>query len=457
MLRVPLWAAALALAGCATYQPLPLATGRVAVPALPLPSAQRSHPPQGLDVTQIARLAIARSPKLAVQRDAVGVARAEAYAAGLLTDPQLGYEHDRPVGNPPGATDSYTASLALDLGNLVTRPARVAAAKAGARQAHLELLWGEWQTIAEARTLFARVRHLRRLGARLHDERTALAPVQVAVRRALAAGNLTYAEAAAGLDASADVATRLADTTRQLDLAERDLHTLLGLDASAPLRLVGAPFALAPDAAQVQRAIADMPQQRPDLLALAAGYHAQDEHLRAQILAQFPAITVGFVRARDNSDINSAGFTLGLALPLFDGNRGNIAVARATRQQLHDDYSARLLADRNDVERLASDLAADRARQAGLVAHAARLDHARAAARKRYAAGQLDWPTYLALRASSLTADTALLDLDAALDTTAVALAALAGPWPAAPTPQSTRSHGGAPDAAVARAAGGHQ
>jgi outer membrane protein TolC len=306
----------------------------------------------------------------------------------------------------------------------------VKSARAGVRQVDLDLLWSEWQAIAEARTLFDRVYYQRKLVGRLEREQAALAPMQGAIERALRSGDLTYDTASSGLNAASDVANQLGDARRQLDLAEHDLHGLLGLDASVPLHLTGAPFAIDPDTAEVQRALGDMPKRRPDLLALQAGYRAQDEKLRAAILAQFPAITVGVVKARDNSNISSKGLSVSLSLPLFDGNRGNIAVERATRQQLHDEYAARLSADRNDVQRLMADLRSDHAQRTALAAHAAQLARARDAAKANYAAGRLDWPTYLAVRANSLAADTALLALDQDTHETAIALDALVGAWP---------------------------
>ena len=445
----PAWLAvpaiAAVLAGCATWHALPLDTGRgprsvadIEVPASSMPTPElRAYPfdpADGLDVTEVAMLAVANDPQLKTQRDAAGVAHAQAYAAGLLPDPQLNYEHDRPVGNyPAGTTDAYTAGLTFDLGNLITRSARVKSARAGAQQVDLDLLWSEWQAIAEARTLFDRVYFLRQRVARLERERAALAPVQTAIRRALQSGDLTYDMAGTGLNAASDVDNQLADAQRQINLAEHDLHDLLGLDAAVPLHLTGLPFAVDPGEAEVQRALAEMPRRRPDLLALQAGYRAQDEKLRAAILAQFPAITVGFVKARDNSNISSNGFSVSLSLPLFDGNRGNIAIERATRQQLHDEYAARLLTDRNDVQRLSADLHTDRALHDSLAAHAARLAQARDAAKVNYAAGRLDWPTYLAIRASSLAADTALLALEQDTHETAIALDALVGNWPRAP------------------------
>jgi outer membrane protein, heavy metal efflux system len=433
--------AALLLAGCATFHALPLDNGRgaarvadVKVPAASMPTpALRAYtfdPSNGLDVTEVAMLAVANDPQLKIQRDAAGVTHAQAYAAGLLPDPQLSYERDYPIGHHTGATKAYTAGLAFDLGSLITRSSRVKAARASEHEVDLNLLWSEWQTVAQTRTLFDRVYYLRKLVARLERERAALAPVQGAITQALHAGDLTYEVAGTGLNAASDVNNQLGDAKRQLHLAEHDLHDLLGLDAAVPLELTGDPFTVEPTADTVRDALRDMPKRRPDLLALQAGYRAQNEKLRAAILAQFPAITVGFVKARDNSNIASSGFSVSFSLPLFDRNRGNIAIERATRQRLHDEYSARLLTDRNDVQRLLADLHSERMQRAELATHAAHLAAARNAARTNYAAGRIDWPTYLAIRASSLTADTALLTLEDTTHETAIALDALTGNWP---------------------------
>ncbi|MBU6477138.1 MAG: TolC family protein [Xanthomonadaceae bacterium] len=440
------------LVGCAIYHPLPLDTqpgphkvADITVPAASMPTpelrAYTFDPANGLDVTEVAMLAVANDPQLKVERDKAGVAHAQAYAAGLLPDPQLSYEHDRPAADSPqGTTTAYTAGLSFDLGNLITRSARVKSARAGAQEVDLNLLWSEWQAIAQARTLFDRVYYQRQRVDRLERERAALAPMQAAITRALHSGDLTYEIAGAGLSAAADAANQLGDAQRQLHQSEHDLHGLLGLDDAVPLHLTGTPFAVDPEQGEVQLALADMARRRPDLLALQAGYRAQDEKLRAAILAQFPAITVGFVKARDNGNISSNGLSISLSLPLFDGNRGNIAIERATRQQLHDEYSARLLTDRNDVQQLMQDLQSDHALHATLATHAAQLAVARDAAETNYAAGRLDWPTYLAIRANSLAADSALLTLEQDTRETAIALDALVGNWPDAASTHTGKS-----------------
>lgn len=436
--RCGLLAALLGLSACASYRPLPLGNGegaasatRLSVPAsaMPLPelAAHRFDPADGLDATEVAMLAVANSPGLKLQRDALGIARAQAFAAGLLPDPQLSFGADFPHNSGGGLSKAYNLGLSEDVSALLLRSSRKHAANAQMDQVNLDLLWAEWQTIAQARLLFEQVQSLRAQQVELDAEQRALAPVDRAVQAALAAGNLNYDSASAGLGAMADARKRAGDNALALHQAESDLRQLLGLASTAPLNLVGAPYQADPDAAQLQVALAELPRRRPDLLALQAGYRAQEATLRGAILAQFPAITLGVTRARDTSNITTNGFSVGLTLPLFNRNRGNIAIERATRQQLKDDYDARLLATRSDMRRLAADLATLDARQTTQAAHAQRLDAARAAAEQAWQKDLLDWPTYLAIRGNALAADADLIALRQARSTAAIALEALLG------------------------------
>ncbi|MFI4969297.1 MAG: TolC family protein [Lysobacterales bacterium] len=428
----------LVLSGCATYAPAPLGAGRgadnaaqlsVAATSMRLPglATHRFDPTDGLDATEVAMLAVANNPELKLKRDDLGVARAQAFAAGLLPDPQVNLTGDFPTGSDPSLTKAFNLGLSEDVGTLLTRSSRTAAAGNEADQVNLDLLWAEWQTVAQARLLFAQVIAVRAQQARLEIEQRALTPIGHDVREALRAGNLTYDSASAGLNAEAEVRRRLADNAVALHQATGDLHALLGLAPSAPLDLVGEPYQATPTQAQVEQALADLPRRRPDLLALQAGYQAQEEKLRAAILAQFPALTLGFTRARDTSDVYTSGFTLGLTLPLFNRNRGNIAIETATRERLKDEYDARSLATRGDMQRLLADLATMAAQRTALDAHAHELDAARGAAERAWRGGLLDWPTYVAIRNSSLGADLDLIALRQEQARQALALQALLG------------------------------
>lgn len=411
-------------AGCATYSPLPLGDGQgaqdvlhlsVNVADMPLP-ALREHRfdlSTGLDSTDVAILAVANNPDLRTQRDQLGIARAQVFEAGLLPDPQISAGKDFLAHRQPGFTSAYNLGISEDITSLLLRSTRKAAAKGQAEQVNLDLLWAEWQTVAQSRLLFNQVMSLRTQYTQLAAEQSALAQVDVYVRKALQQGSLTYDSASAGLNAYADASKRLSDCTIQLHQAEHDLRVLLGLAPNAPLDLIGEPYVTSATSEQVQQALDDLPRRRPDLLALQAGYKAQEDTLRGAIRAQFPAITLGVDRQRDTSDVLTNGFTLGLTLPLFDRNRGNIAIEKATRQQLKDDYEGRVLTTRNDIQQLMADKETLRRQRDLLEASSKRLDEARRAADVAWQKGLLDWPTYLSIRSNALSAD---MDFIAARD-----------------------------------------
>src|SRR5574337_1665227 len=176
---------ALVLSGCATYHPLPLGPGhgassvdRLSAPtmAMPLPMlpTHRFDPSDGLDATEVAMLAVVNSPELRLKRDALGIARAQAFAAGLLPDPQLALSADFPRQSGAGLNTAYSLGLSEDITALLTRSSRKAAARSQASQVNLDLLWAEWQTVAQARLMFDQVSSLRLQQSRLEQEQAAL-------------------------------------------------------------------------------------------------------------------------------------------------------------------------------------------------------------------------------------------------------------------------------------------
>lgn len=126
------------------------------------------------------------------------------------------------------------------------------------------------------------------------------------------------------------------------------MNDLTGLDAAARVRLSGDFVAPRLDVAGLVRQFDARLRERPDMAALRAGYDAQEAGYRAAVLAQFPVLGVSINRSQDNYGDNSAGPGVVLSLPVFNRNRGNIAVARASRRQLYEEYRARWLAAQSE-------------------------------------------------------------------------------------------------------------
>ncbi len=352
-------AAALGLGACATYTPRSLPQQpdlaahvplRIDSGALSLPALRRHifNPADGLDMTEVAMLAVVNNPDLKAQRRQDGVARAQLFAARLLPDPQLSLSTDHPTDSGPGLTNAYGLGLNFDIAALVTRDARVDAASAGKRQVDLDLLWQEWQVAQRARILYVQSQtqgaelELLRKARRLYADRYARSS------RALHQGDLTLDITGTDLTALLDAQTRVSQMERQLNQTHHDLNVLLGLAPDVTLILSPMSEPAPPDAAREAMALKTIQHRRPDLLALQVGYLSQEAGVRRAILAQFPALSVGLTRARDTAGLHTAGFGVTLNLPVFSANRGEIAVQRATRDHLWQEYQARL--DRSTVQ-----------------------------------------------------------------------------------------------------------
>ena len=354
----------LGLSACASYEVRPLAPA-TAPPTqithltvdsrmLPFPAlaAYRFDPSDGLDAMELAMLAVANNADLKLARDDVAVGQAQAFAAGLLPDPQLALSGDLSNTAGAGGTRAFGAGISYDITALLMRASRARASQADARKTDLTLLWQEWQVVAQVRLLYVKLVHAHSLMGVLEANQTLFADRVRRVREALARGLLTSDALTAHLAAFQDTERQVFELERQMSQAEHELNALLGLapEAQVPLQVGGASAPL--DERAVEVALADLRRRRPDLLALEAGYAAQDQRYRAAVLAQFPALNIGLTRARDSSNVDSNAIGVTLSLPFLNRNRGNVAIEKATRQKLYDEYGQRLQAGRNDVARI---------------------------------------------------------------------------------------------------------
>jgi outer membrane protein TolC len=437
---------ALALSGCATYHrldlgktpALPAQAADVQVDAASLPFPQlarhRFDPADGLDETEVAILAVANNPDLRLARDDVAIAHAQAFAAGLLPDPQLSLSRDLSNSSAgPDASKAFSAGLSYDINPLIQRVAAARSARAEERKTSLTLLWQEWQVVSQARLLFVKLVHGRRL-IRIMDENRQLFADRVrrtttAQQRGLVVSD-TVLPALASLQ---DIDKQLYDARKQANQNARDLNALLGLDAGAavPLQEAGGAFRAT---ATPEQALADLARRRPDLLALEAGYEAQDQRYRGAILAQFPALNVGLTRARDTSNIYSSAVGVTLSLPFLNGNRGNIAIEEATRQKLFDEYRQRVQAGRSEIAALLGQRALDQDQLARVRTAVSQLAGALDRTDVAFRAGTVDALAYANARGALLAKQVEQVGLEQQIAEQNVALQTLLGVEPSTRT-----------------------
>lgn len=396
------------LAGCATYHARPLPSGpdlqptpadlKVDIATLRLEPLRSIliDPQAGFSPLDLAVLAALNNPDLRARRAALGVSAAQVFAAGLLPDPQIGAGVDRPIAGP----DTHTAmniSPSFDIAGLLARASAERAAKFSARQADLDVLWAEWTAAQQARLLAetaladeARAGFLQQILSVAADRARQSA-------LALSRGDVPAQTAAADLAAKVDIETQLATTQHDAAKARRDLNALVGLDASVTLPLVESGDLDGYTPAQVQGALASLPGRRPDLLALRAGYAAQDVNLRKAILSQFPLASIAFAYARDPTPTTTLGLSAVLALPIFNGHRGDVRVQEATREQLRAEYQARLDLTQTEATTAMAELVSARAQAGALAEDTPRLQAMLGPAPAAFARGDLDSQAYLGL------------------------------------------------------------
>jgi multidrug efflux system outer membrane protein len=423
-------AACVALPGCASYTPDPLPTTADSPESAAAPLDRRAP----LDMDAVATLAVLNNPEINAARAKAKVAAAQAFAAGILPEPQLSASSDVPYDHVISPRDprypeyhAYGFTLGIDVRELLTHSSSRAAADAAYRQAQQELLWQEWQTVARARTLYVTqsIAAQRRAVLVPAEEQYALAAARS--QRALARRDVTLEQAGADEAALAVVRTQLGTATREEIKAQHDLRALLGLapDDTIPLKPLDAPSL--PGRAEVAAAVDRLPVARPDLRALQQGYLSEEAKVRIAVLSQFPNIVVGFSRARDVSDVHTNGGAVSLNLPLFASSRGDIAVQRATRSELRAEYRARLDQARAEVWALWEQIGERRAELDGLDAHLPTLEQGVENARRGFSSGNLPAASYFIAVDALLTARSTRFDLLQNLWSDSIALAAVTG------------------------------
>ncbi len=435
----------LLLCACASFVPRPLDDTDVntvlASPdraALAQQAARLSHPrlaPVELDfsrpltVDELSVVAVLANPDLRALRAQQQVADAQVFASGLLPDPQLSLGIDQVLSpRGQGLNSAFAGSLTLDLlGALVTRAAERRIAHSAAEQVRLDIAWQEWLTAGQARLLATRLPR-QRMAAQL--ARQAAEVAETALRRTLAVaarGDLKGDEVEARRIAASDASTRALANERDAEATSLELNRILGLVPGEMLRVADATPLDDWRSPDPEALFAAARSARLDLRAFAAGYDSQQAALHRAVLGQYPRLSITLNRARDSSSVQTFGPAVALDLPIWNRNRGGIAVAEATRTRMRSEFAARLHQTRADIADLIATL--NRNEQARTAVAAQLPEIERIAAGFDAAARRGDVAVSLAesARASAVDKHLVFLSLDQACAEERVALALAVG------------------------------
>ena len=346
--------------GCAHYASVPLAsdTSALAAPVTGVLQTQASTitrpwlEPNPVDLSApltlrgVSALAVVNNPDLAALRARAGVTDAQAFAAGLLPDPTFSFGVAKVLSGPDTLLN-LAGALGLDLGALRKRAVTRQQAQAQARQVRLDLAWAEWQTAGQARIQAVRILGQERIVGLTRESAAAASEQLDRATRAALRGDISASDAESARLAAFDAAARARTAERDLLAAGQELARLLGFPPDTPIALAPAALPDAPPPSDTLFAIAQ--GNRTDLAALRAGYDAQEASVHKAVLDQFPTLNLTIAPGRDSAGNFSLGPTVDFTLPLWNRNRGGIAIEQATREALRREYDARLFQTRSDI------------------------------------------------------------------------------------------------------------
>ena len=363
LLGMTLW---ILLPACTGYHALPLspeAAGETPnMTRIRIAAQEISHPilkpldfddRNGLSPDEAAVLAVLANPGLRAVRDQRAIAAGQVLQAGILPNPRLTYFVSIPTGVFPVETvTKFGGNLMWDLQTLINRGARVEAAETRAQAVDLDVAWQEWQVAQAAKLAAYRLLTLRyqvQLATELSDF---LTDNVTQMRQALQRGILTGLELSAAETAHINARTNRLELEKQVRQQQLAFNRLVGLPPDSAIlleRSIALPARLVPPT--LEWFLKGLEDRRLDLVALRQGYASQEATVRAAILSQFSNIAIGFYDDLANF-YRPPGPQISADLPIFNRNQGNIAIERATRQKLLDEYTNRVFQARNDIARL---------------------------------------------------------------------------------------------------------
>ena len=350
-----MWVVVVALtSGCATYRPAPIEPARVlegleAIEWHPI-RAESSAPEPGSAQSEAAgprelsAFAVSTNPQLAAVRAEVGVRRALLVEAGLLPDPQIGWDAMDVLASQivDGTSSSVDALAGFGLMFPLLRPgerdARVGAAEWRSEEARRLVAAAEWSLTRDIHVAYEEVQGAEVLLAQTQALTELAASTNEYFKRARDAGAATAIQANLALGELQAIRLEGVRAEARVQQARQALNALVGLPPNAELVLRGGED---PSASEFLREGTDVltshaVKSRPDLVTLLARYQAAEEGVRIAVSKQFPLVSIGT--------------GISLTLPFFSKfGRPAIRTAIARREQLGREFTAAVHAARQQI------------------------------------------------------------------------------------------------------------
>ncbi len=348
------WAMVALTSGCATYRPAPISPAQIleslnAVEWQPnrvesTPSSPGTAPSEGAGPRELSAFAVSTNPQLAAVRAEVGIQAALLVEAGLLPDPEFGWDAmnnvaSEIVDNSSSPVDTISGfGLMFPLLRPGERDASVGAAEWRSEEARGLVAAAEWSLTRDIHVAYEEVQGAEALLAQTLALTELATSTTEYFERARDAGAATAIQANLALGELQAIRLEGVRAEVRVEQARQALNALLGLPPSAVIVLQQgedpSENEFLSDEAEVLTTHAV--EARPDLITLLARYQAAEEDVRLAISKQYPLVSIGT--------------GISITVPVFSKlGRPAIQTAIAKREQLRREFTAAAHAARQQI------------------------------------------------------------------------------------------------------------
>ncbi len=307
----------------------------------------------GISPGEAAIIAVIANPKLRVVRDKRKIASAQLLQAGILPNPSFSYNIGIPAhGEKNNKVYSFGFGLGWDISSLIMRSIRMDAAKADASSIDLEIAWQEWQVAEDARLHAWNLIFAEKRLALVKSKKTILKKILNNTIKSVDMGTATKLDLSMAETAMQEAELSFIDEKAKINRERLEFNRAAGFPPGKIIPMEKDIVPLSEKCPPVKTLFNYAMEKRLDLAALRLGYKSEEARVRGAVYSQFPKINIGLTREKDTDGLKTTGFGINIELPFFDRSEGHIAMERASRRKLYDEYVFRVFKARSDIASL---------------------------------------------------------------------------------------------------------
>ncbi|OSS42939.1 Heavy metal RND efflux outer membrane protein, CzcC family [Desulfurella amilsii] len=355
------------ISDCAEYKPLKINNAQINKKTSQIDKKALESMPNGkiilsklendepLNENDIASLALILNHTLKIERDNLQIAKAQIKNSQTIPNPSVSADTGFPIaGNILNTYNSYSIGLSYPIDWIFSHSAKVKSAVLEYEAKKLNYDFNAYQIMQDAKITAANVYYLEQILKQLSDKLNLYKKIYDTVKNAYSKQLVLLSDLQLAKNEYETSKLTYLDTKNLLDKQNDKLKEVLGLPLNVTLKVNFKPryTSKLPPLKELYKNI----ENRLDIVAYRLAYQAQEERTRLAFIQQFPRVSINFPFNRDTSNVQTLGVGISIDFPIFNTNKAQIDIQKATRKKMYDEYISRIITAKFDIKRLKSDI-----------------------------------------------------------------------------------------------------